>query len=314
MFTPNDRAVDGPPAQSVRVEAWNGGGLVTVKARMRLSGERAGGGAAGPRATVQSFDSIRRLGHLLERLDRAKVPVLVALTLPSWGQMPPAELGAALKLLRRRFLRAFPDGGAVLRREHHKDGRPHFHGLFWTGTPGAEIKTNVLSIRRWLVAAWPAVLGLDVARVQAESPKDLTKVRAYVSGYLRRSKGYQHDARGVDWGWWWTTWGKLPMAELQTVEAADLDRPHAVYWQTVRALRRAGYIRRRRPGQLTVNALVDDPAQWARMVAILAEQGRSGSSTGSSTGSSPGSPTGAHQDVTRTSPVGAHPLPRSRAS
>lgn len=245
--------------------------MVTVKAKRPLSAGRAGGGAAGPTATIQSYDSIRRLGHLLERLERSAVPALVTLTIPSWGQMPPAELGAALKLLRRRFLRAFPDGGAVLRREHHRDGRPHYHGLFWTGQPGA-IKTNVLSIRRWLVRAWPAVLELDRARVQAESPKDLTKVRAYVSGYLRRSKGYQHDARGVDWGWWWTTWGRLPMAELQTVEAADLDRPDAIYWRTVRALRRAGYLRRRRPGQLTTNAVVEDPAQWARMVATLAAQ------------------------------------------
>ena len=279
LYAPNDHAVPGPVASSVRIEAWNGGGLVTVKAKGPRSSKRAGGGAAGPTATVQSYDSIRRLGHLLERLERSAVPALVCLTIPSWAQMPPAELSAALKLLRRRFLRTFPEGGAVLRREHHRDGRPHFHGLFWTGNPEAKIRINVLSIRRWLVTAWPAVLELDRARVQAESPKDLTKVRAYVSGYLRRSKGYQHDARGVDWGWWWTTWGKLPMAELQSLDvrstapSSELEPdPAVIYWRTVRALRRAGYIRRRRSGQTTVNAVVEDPAQWARMVAVLASQ------------------------------------------
>lgn len=290
------RTLDGPSGTSgvnrSTVTVWRGGELVEVRAcPAGESGQPAqGGGKRGLVSTIQSFASRRRMGQFLGTLQSESIPAFITLTIPSWACPTPDALRAAMAALRHRFERAFPDGAAVWKREHHRSGVPHFHLLVWLNT-GRPLSWEVLQLRRWLPSAWSEVLTIK-ARVNVQAARDAKAVKQYASGYLWRGKGYQLDAQGTHWGKWWGKWNvdRLPFAEPVVVQG-----PASMFHATVRAAGRAGYRgKRRRNGQPTARFLVKHNVDaWA----ILAE--RSG-------GTVQGSNTDANdlEDLPESDPVG----------
>jgi hypothetical protein len=211
-------------------------------------------------------------------LEQDSVPAFGTLTIPAKLCPDPERLSQALAMLRKRFARRYPEAAIVVKREHHRSGIPHFHTLIWLGD-GRTLAQWIAELRPWLRQNWAESLGVERARVGLDHPRDSKAVSHYVSSYLWRGKGYQLDARGVNWGRWWHIWAgpgheRLPWSERTETDApagrsSVQDPGEKFYWRMARAMRRAGYISRPlRRGSRSVRFIAPKPAEVARLAEL----------------------------------------------
>ncbi len=236
---PSGREEDGPGGglSTGHICTWVGGNLVQVCASKKGKPPVL----ATRRGKIQGFSkkSRRRLMQKISMTKKSCLPMFVTLTYPGEFSEDPKVWKRDLQVFWMRFVRRFPDVGAVWKLEFQKRGAPHYHLLVWG--------VSYIDLLRFVPEAWYQVVGSGDVRhfnagTRVEQVRSWRGVMAYASKYLAKLESVPYDAVGRFWG----VKGNIPWADMVQISLTDREA-----FQFIRLLRRMMRIKSRAYRSLT---------------------------------------------------------------